>query len=71
MEIAPRMTSDSLSCANTRIDRATMGISVISGAAATFRPFLRPCRRVSEITRASMGPGESPAANPNKEPETR
>ena len=48
-----------------------MGRSVMSGASATFMPALLSWLRVSEITRARIGPGAKPAERPSKIPVVR
>ena len=50
---------------------AIIGISVTTGAAETIIPSFLLCMIVSVMTRASRGPGEIPAANPKRIPETR
>ena len=55
----------------TNIDSNTMGISVTSGALATSMPAFLSCFNVSEMTSVNKGPGNIPAANPNRIPEIR
>jgi hypothetical protein len=50
---------------------STMGISVINGAMAIFRPSLLLCLRVSEMTRVNRGPGDIPAVSPKTAPIVR
>ena len=51
-----------------KIDRSTIGISVISGALATKMPSFLLCFSVSVMTNVNKGPGDMPATNPNKTP---
>jgi hypothetical protein len=48
-----------------------MGKSVMIGARATFMPALLSWLRVSEITRARIGPGAKPAERPSIIPVVR
>ena len=41
-----------------------IGVSLNSGANATFSPSLVPCRSVCVITSVSIGPDENPAGSP-------
>ena len=45
-----------------------MGISVINGAMAIFKPSLLLCLRVSEMTMVNRGPGDIPAVSPKTAP---
>ena len=45
-----------------------IGMSVISGDAATLMPAFVPCLSVSDITRVNSGPGKRPV-KPSKNPD--
>ena len=71
IEMEPRKFWKRESFARLRRVKKMIGRSVRTGARATFTPAFMSCSRVSETTRASSGPGATPADRPNMIPAVR